>query len=296
MTKRIYLLLILSTLAWTSAAQSSVCEDGTACVTERNWHLGLALGYGQRSNPLADRGNLTLVVLPDIYYYGERWFFDNGRLGWSWQRQANYELSLVTRLNPERSYFSSSYLGNWFGEQYMAFTDDPFQNSVTEATAEVQQASGDPNWSLDAGLQLDWFPAPHWHIRSNLWGDLTRRHQGGQFHLRLARQFQSQWGQFQVRLEADWKSTRLIDYYYGVQFSPEQQDTSHFMSRYGHLEYQGQASWQPALTVSWSYSLNDHWRLLAMSRYQLLGSGMTNSPLVTDDAVTTFFMGVGYRF
>ena len=48
-----------------------------------SWRFGVALGYGERTNPLIQSDDIPIVVDLDIAWFGERWFFDNGDLGFS---------------------------------------------------------------------------------------------------------------------------------------------------------------------------------------------------------------------
>src|SRR4051794_40877416 len=48
---------------------------------EKNWRFGVALGYGERTNPLIQSEDIPVVVDLDIAWFGERWFFDNFDLG-----------------------------------------------------------------------------------------------------------------------------------------------------------------------------------------------------------------------
>src|SRR4051794_14715278 len=48
---------------------------------ERHWRLGVALGYGERTNPLIQSKKIPVLVDVDIAWFGERWFFDNGDVG-----------------------------------------------------------------------------------------------------------------------------------------------------------------------------------------------------------------------
>ena len=60
------------------------CDDGQDCIEQGEWQLGIALGAGVRTNPLVDGDNIPLVILPDIAWYGESAYFDNGEAGFQW--------------------------------------------------------------------------------------------------------------------------------------------------------------------------------------------------------------------
>src|SRR6185503_3572374 len=84
---RIAGLLTLATVACAepdAQAQAAVAATPPgAAQSERHWRLGVALGYGQRTNPLIQSDDIPVIVDLDIAWFGERWFFDNGDLGFS---------------------------------------------------------------------------------------------------------------------------------------------------------------------------------------------------------------------
>ena len=72
----------------------------------------MALGAGQRSNPLYDGDSFPMLILPDFSYYTESWFIDNGTVGYSLIQNDRFAASLVMRLNPEKGYFQRWFAGN----------------------------------------------------------------------------------------------------------------------------------------------------------------------------------------
>lgn len=283
-------LLMLTALLFSSSLHAAMSEaDEPASI----WGLGLAVGIGERSNPLYGGSDIPLVVLPEVYYYGERVFFDNGRLGLHFYEEEDREWSFAVRLNPERAYFSRRYLGNWLSDPFAPRsqqgnvidvplgTDTVTGSGGSQVTVETVQGR---DWSIDGGIQLDWEPHRRWLVRANVWTDISNQHGGYTAQFQLARLFDTGLGQFTIRTELEWKSADLIDYYYGVSAADS------------NYTYRGKSVYQPALGIYWNYALNPRWRLLGFARQQWLGSGMTDSPLVRDNSVHSVFLGVGYRF
>src|SRR5690606_40130614 len=100
------LLLVLAGAGLPAQAQDD--ED------ERSWHLGLALGYGERDNPLIDGDHIDINTVIDFSWYGERFFFDNGDLGFTLRQESRWSVSLIGTFNNERQFYS--YLtGKTFG-------------------------------------------------------------------------------------------------------------------------------------------------------------------------------------
>ena len=73
-----------------------------------HWRLGVALGYGQRTNPLIQSDDIPVVVDLDIAWFGERWFFDNGDLGFSLVDNPAFTTNIVARVNSDRAFFSKT--------------------------------------------------------------------------------------------------------------------------------------------------------------------------------------------
>ena len=265
---------------------ATACGNTTDCVAEQQLHLSLALGYGQRSNPLHGGEKLPLVLLPDLYYYSEYWFFDNGKLGTSWQLSPNWSLSLVGQLNAEKGYFQKWFSGNAFQLQssHAGFSTPTLQDErFGPAQASVREISKRPT-AFDAGLQLDWF-GDNWQLQTQLWQDISNKYQGQHASIGAGRSFDTVSGNWQLNAKLHWKSAKLIDTYYGID-----NNEPFYLPRYN-----GKASWQPELRLSWQYPLSQRTALLAFVRYLHLDDAMTDSPLLQDNNVTTWFFGISYR-
>lgn len=275
------LIFLLNIVANAEAALS--CADETSCVTEQKLHLSLAVGYGQRSNPLYDGEKLPLVLLPDIYYYGEHWFFDNGKLGSSWQLNDQWQLSLISRLNPEKGYFQKWFSGNIFQLNQSYSHSSILSDLNSPRQLSLGEVSKRPT-AVDLGLQLDWF-SNDWHLQTLFWQDISNAYNGQHASISAGRHWQTSYGNWQLNTTLYWKSAKLIDTYYGID-----NNEPFYISRYN-----GKASWQPELRLGWQQPLSKDFALLAFVRYLHLDDAMTNSPLVRTDNIVTWFFGVSYR-
>ncbi|MDP5142427.1 MipA/OmpV family protein [Rheinheimera baltica] len=265
------------------ADTAEVCLDDPGCATEQKLYLSLALGYGQRSNPLYDGEELPLILLPEVYYYGENWFFDNGKLGTSWALSEQWHLSLVSQLNSEKGYFQK-----WFGGNVFQFSQSFTNASISEERigpmqASVHEISKRPT-AVDAGLQLDWF-SDNWQVQSNVWQDISNTYQGQHASISVGRYWENAFGRWQFIAKLNWKSAKLIDTYYGID------NNDPFYLR----RYNGKPSWQPELRLSWQHPLSERFAVLGFLRYLHLDDAMTDSPLLRTNNITTWFFGVSYR-
>lgn len=286
-----------------AAAHAAACPDdadstATApCETTNQFHFSLAMGAGFRSNPLHGGHNMPLWLMPDLAYYGQHWFFDNGTLGYSWALSPELTLSLVSRLNEEQGYFRRASFSNVFSSQRIA--DDglagPVQkNEMTESVAAVDigQVSKRP-WAIDGGLQLDWQKA-QWQVRANWWHDISNEYQGSHAKVSVAYHLSHMTGDWGVSSALAWKSAQLLDTYYGLAVDD------------GGNPNVAVAGFQPEVGVHWSYALDKNWALLSLFRYRWLNIDLQDeqnpeidtqqSPLLAEAFVRSWFIGVSYRF
>jgi outer membrane protein len=114
----IYLLLLGCPIAW---ATNIECEpDSPGCVEVGKWQINIALGAGVRSNPVINREDIPLVVLPEISYSGERFFIQNldfGAVLWETDSQQvnafitpSYDQVFFHRWNPSNFVLESPML------------------------------------------------------------------------------------------------------------------------------------------------------------------------------------------
>jgi MipA family protein len=280
-----YWLLFLGLLSFTlNAEPEPSCAEGPQCISENQLYVSWALGYGQRSNPLHGGEELPLIVLPDVYYYAQHWFFDNGKLGTSWALSERWQLSLLGQLNQEKGYFQKWFGGNAFQLNQSLHSSLVADSSVGPQQVSIQEISKRPT-AFDLGLQLDWFNAD-WQLRGTVWQDVSNTYQGQHASFHVGRAWQHALGQWQLGATLYWKSAKLIDTYYGID-----NNEPFYLPR-----YDGKTSWQPELRLSWQKPLSERVALLAFIRFLHLDNAMTDSPLVRSDNVTTWFFGVSYRF
>lgn len=286
--------MLMKSVAWLSlfcllgSGSALACAaDEESCVASNQFQLSVALGGGQRSNPLYDGESFPMVLLPDFSYYTDSWFVDNGTFGYSLQQSDTFAASLVMRLNAEKGYFQRWFAGNVLstntsGSLLPPEVETGEQKSVR--TVSVNDVRKRPT-AVDAGVQLNWF-GEQWQGRMNFWQDISSSYDGQSASLTVARAWPLAGGTVDLGATLFWKSAKLIDTYYGMG-----DDELYYLQR-----YQGRDSWQPQLRLSWQKPLTERWSVLTFYQYLHLDSAMTDSPLVQDDSVQTWFIGMSYRF
>ena len=265
---------------------ANACEVEEECLESSTWQLGIALGIGARSNPLVDGDTMPLVVLPDIAWYGESAYFDNGELGYQWLDDKAFALETFVMFDTERAFFSFWQPDNLF------FSSDVLISSVPGF--DMEQATPDVSindvaardWTINGGIR------GHWYTKNGEWKvswqhDLLNVHSGSKFLLGYRHGWQVEKWRFSVGLDAIWKSEELLDYYYGLSF------------RDGvpmDVLYDARAGWQPRITVGASHPISERWQFIFRASYQRLNDGMYDSPLVDKKSVQSLFIGAAYRF
>ena len=242
---------------------------------ESPWKIGIAFGYGERSNPLVQSDDIPILVDIDIAWYGKRWFFDNGDVGRTLLDNERFMLNTTVRLNSNRVFFSKT------DTEYVQIFSS-FAPAQLPEPIEVP----DRDYALEAGIELltdgDWgyFQATAHH-------DVSDTHDGYELYVNYGRLFRRQRWFVEPSLGMSYKSADLNDYYWGVR--PEE---ANFLLP----EHRAGAGWNVHARLATTYQLTRNWSFAAAARYERLSSEAWASPLVEDRSVKSAFVGFGFRF
>lgn len=279
------------------AEDATDCNEQPDCVAVDSWHFGVALGAGVKLNPLQDGDNIPYVILPDIAYYGKNWYWDNAEAGFQFIQDSHASAEVFASINSERALFSFWHTGNILsGITDSVIGAPPGDLPFPPFDGGGQfKGDGDPisidviatrKWAVDVGMR--W----HYYLDNGEWtlgmaADATDVHGGYQFSLTYKTAFL--WGnwQFVPAVSLQWKSTNLIDYYYGIDNRDSTDERLHF---------QGRSGWQPVVSLMATKPITESWSWLFIARYRHLHKGMSDSPVVRRNSIPTAFAGVSYRF
>jgi outer membrane protein len=295
-------LLCLALCAGSASAQ----ED------ERSWNLGLALGYGERSNPLISGESIDINAVFDFSWYGERFFVDNGDFGFLLAEHRNYSLNLVATVNNERNFYN--YLtGSSFGLQdlvkitravlppsfvagedivssvateqsFLASAGAPRGSNLAYVNANAELADRDT--AVNGGLEF--LHISRWgDIQAQVLTDVSSTHEGQEAWLSWSHPWYTRNNEFTLTLGAEWKSGNLVSYYYGV--LPDE-------AFVGRAAYDAGSGTNTFVRFAARHAFSPHWHLVGMLEREFLSSAISNSPIVDDDEVDTFFAGLLYQF
>lgn len=269
---------------------ASVVASDEVNVTTHEWQLGVAMGIGVKTNPLFDGDNIPLLLIPDIAWYGEAFYFDNGELGYQLQLSKRMAIEGFVTPDTERAFFSFRHPANVFALPNMSTSGLHELPNINDDEGTQFDVSKDDvasrDWTMNAGLRIHYFlKQKEWQIAYQ--HDALSVHNGGKFSLHYRQHWQiSEW-KLSANVDIIWKSSKLLDYYYGI----DERDGLDF--RY---HYNVDSGWQPRVGITASRPLSENWAILGMFSYQRLHASLSDSPLIKDNNIRSAFLGVAYRF
>ena len=257
---------LLTILLLTCGAQAGADESP--------WRLGVALGYGERSNPLAQSDDVPVVIDLDIAWFGKRFFFDNGDAGVTLVDNALATISLVARVNSDRVFF---------GRTNTRLVNVSLTGEVLAAAEEL--SIPDRDYALEPGIEL--LMAGDWgHLQASLHHDISGTHDGYSLSAEFGRGLR--YGRWYVEpsLRLTYKSRALNDYYWGVRAAESSPALPAYRAGDGINLHGGMRA---------SYYLSRNTALSVGLQYERLNDAVAASPIVVDDHVLGYFAGVSWR-
>jgi MipA family protein len=242
---------------------------------ESPWRLGVGVGYGQRTNPLIQSKPIPIVVDIDVAWFGKRWFFDNGDVGFTFANKEAVTASMVARFNSDRVFFSKT---------STRFVQVGAAGSPLTAPAELKPPRRD--YAVEIGVEA---------ITSGNWGqatfaafhDVSGTHDG----FELAGDYSYRWnhGRFSLAPSVGlrFKSRSMNDYYWGIRASE---------SSVALPAYKTKSGVNVRSSLRASYYFTRRLRLAASVSYEKLDRSISASPLVEKPSVVGYFGGLVYQF
>ncbi|HEY0962056.1 MAG TPA: MipA/OmpV family protein [Pseudomonadales bacterium] len=313
-------------LALLAAAGSAAA---TAQEAERSWNLAIALGHGERSNPLINGDSIDIEAVVDFSWYGERLFFDNGDFGFMLHEERNYSFNLVATFNNERNFynyltgrtFGLDSIGESFRTTHFAPPFAPSapgdegpvdslvpgdmpdvggnydpESSFLEAlglpastsTDFVNQNAelADRDFALNGGLEFLYI-SPWGDVQAQVLSDVSSTHDGQEAWLSWSHPWYTHSNEFTLTFGAEWKSSDLVSYYYGVR--PDEAFP-------GRPAYTGGSGTNGFIRFAARHAFTERWHLVGMIEREFLSSAISNSPIVDETRVDTFFAGLYFSF
>lgn len=246
-----------------------------ANAAESPWRLGVALGYGERSNPLVLSDDIPVVVDLDIAWFGKHFYFDNGDVGFTVLDNSFITASLAGRINSDRVFFGK--------------TNTRFVNVSLggEALAsDIQLELPDRDYAIEAGIEL--LSDGRWgHLQFSAHQDVSGTHDGYELDLNYGFGLRNERWYFEPSVGISFKSADLNNYYWGVR----DDEANEALPAY---EADAGVNLRGRLTAS--YYLTRQWAVSFAAEYERINDEAAASPIVEDREVLAYFAGIRFRF
>jgi MipA family protein len=260
---------------------------------ERRWRLGAAVGLGERSNPLIQSKDIPLFIDLDIAYFGDHWFFDNGDLGLHLADNDVVTANLVARVNSDRAFFGktntryvnfSLMAGGNAGALFNPATGQPVTTEVDIPPQPLKPPKRD--YAIEAGIE-SLFGGEWGQASLRAFHDVSGTHDGYEIAADYSYRFTHGRFSWSPMVGVSWKSAALSDYYWGV----HSDEVSFTLRPY---EAKAGLGWEAGVRAN--YYLSKSLRLAMSANYERLQHSVAMSPLVKQDHVVGYFLGLGWQF
>lgn|SRR5512138_632832 len=272
---------LLASVGQAASAQSSCRAPSADCVVVGKLDISLGIGYGERSNPIVGNSDIPLVLLPQISYYGERFFLENLEFGFTLYEGAHHTFNVIAAPGYDRVFFFRDDLQNIFvSGSTLAVNVPPY-----EMPDLVDQGGELGREFVISGRHTTYLAGPEWLFH---FGDfigqvgalkeVTGEHNGYEVRAAIAAPVVQSKNSLVVSAGLTWKSKELVKYYYGVDDL-----------------YEPGSALNPFIKLGFARPLSERWTLSAHVHYEQLDGAIADSPILVEDSVTTFFAGFVFK-
>ncbi len=254
------------------AAQTACKSPSVDCVAVGDLAVSVSVGYGTRTNPVAGRDDIPLFVLPQVSYYGKRFFLKSLEPGVTLYESDAHTFNLIASPGFDRVFFNRKDLQN-----------------VIVPLAAVAPSFGEAaakNLAFPVGRRRTTYLAgPEWMFRHDKFigqvsalYEVTGRHKGHEVRAAVSVPLIQRTQSLVVNTGLTWKSTETVSYYYGV---PDL--------------YKPDGALSPFIKLNYALPLSDRWTFTAFVHYEYLDGSIVDSPIVSDREVVTAFAGLNFK-
>jgi MipA family protein len=260
-------------------AQGGCSTPSPECAVVGQFEISVSLGVGQRSNPVAGKSDIPLIVIPHISYYGKRFFVENLELGYTLHDGDTNTFSLIAAPGYDRVFFYRNDLQNIFiaggtatpADGVVKFPIPPTPDEGRDIRVEPRRTTylAGPEWTFDYGRITG---------QLNALREITGRHDGYEVRGAIATPLIQSKSSLVASAGFTWKSREVVGYYYGVDDL-----------------YDPGAAFSPFIKLRYSRPLSERWAFNAFAHYEHLARSIAASPIVSENHVATVFAGVVFK-
>lgn len=308
--------------------QANACEKGEECAEVGRWDISVAFGAGIRTNPIAGGDNLPIIIVPDVSYYGKRFYLEKYTLGFSLIEKPIFTTNLVLTPSFDQAYFQSWGLGNLTIDTGVgtseAYGSDGVINNTPAPEMEFELSYPDEVEADDVRNPIvrpaepadsDTESEPVLYTldlnelnprKTAILGGVELSYFGQRWlaSLNILQDVINVHGGQEVRFAASqtFGEDRLRwQLAAGTTWQSAKLLDYYFGAHEGEvsepMEYDIDSSGlTPFARVSCSYQLSENWSVTASVHRKLLAGAIVDSPLVEESGVTTAFVGGVYHF
>lgn len=259
------------------AALPQASSDGSeiAFPAESRWRLGVALGYGLRTNPLIQSDDIPIIVDLDIAWFGEHFFFDNGDVGLTFTDNEYLTASLVGRVNSDRVFF---------GKTDTRFVTVDLAGQALSAPTRLSVP--DRHFAAELGLEL--LADGRWgFVQMAAFHDVSGTHEGFEIELDYGYGWRNQRFYVEPSFGVSFKSQELNNYYWGI----AAHETGPVLPG-----YTAGSGVNVSARLQLGYQISRNWTLSFVGEVERLNDEAAASPIVEEQNVYGYFAGFSYRF
>lgn len=270
---RQFLPLFLLVPGFFSPACPALAQSGASELPP--WRIGMAAGYGERSNPLVNSEDIPVVLDLDIAWFGDRWFFDNGDAGLTFAATPVATVSAVGRINSDRVFFGRT--------ETRFFTSDVHGFAVAEP---IPFEPPDRDYAVELGIEM--LSDGAWgSLQLTAYADASNTHDGYELAVDYGYGWRRQRLYLEPSLGLSYKSADLNNYYWGV----TSEETANVIPA-----YEAGAGINSHVRIMFGYQFTSRVGFSIVAEYEQLSSAAAGSPIVDEDAVVGWFAGTTWRF
>lgn len=266
-----WVLIAVATVAAARGSSVSDCDpDSSDCVVVGKWNFSLALGAGVRTNPLLHGQDLPLVVVPQLSYYGKRFFIDNLDVGITAIESAKNTLSMIASPGYDRIFFYRSDL----------------QNILVNLGGTTGGSNPPPVPFPSRPRPITYLAGPEWTFNEqgiigqlDVLREVTGHNHGEEIRAALQLPVRRSTDKFNATIGLTWQSAAIVNYYYGAL----------------HI-YESGSALRPFVKLNYTRPLGRGWKFEGIVEYEHLASAIADSPIVAQNYVVTSFLGFVHAF
>jgi outer membrane protein len=252
------------------AAQTACKSPSVDCVAVGDLEVSVSVGYGTRTNPVLGRDDIPLFVLPQVSYYGKRFFLESLEPGVTLYESDAHTFNLIASPGFDRVFFNRKDL----------------QNVVVPLAAVAPSFGAQDVQQFEVGRRRTTYLAgPEWMFRQDKFigqvsalYEVTGRHNGYEVRAAVSAPLIQRKQSLVVNTGLTWKSAEAVDYYYGV---PDL--------------YKPDGALSPFIKLNYALPLSARWTFTAFVHYEYLDGEIVDSPIVSDREVVTAFAGLNFK-